>query len=87
MAQSKEKKRKNKMRGKGKTGNREGTKIQQQLEATRNKNKLAFKKEYDRAKREGEEIEGDLEFLRGAKVAKVDLGEERESGGKRQRLF
>jgi len=59
----KEKKRKNKMRGKGKAGHIAESKLHQTQEAVREKNKVLYKKEYEKQKLEGEQMKSELEFL------------------------
>ena len=59
----KDKKKKNKMRGKGKIGQEMGNKTHSMHEAMREKNKLMYKKEYEKHKKEQEMLEGDIEFL------------------------
>ena len=57
------KKRAKKMRGKNKAGHVQETKIRQQHEAIREKNKLAYLQEFKRAKVQTETMNNDLEFL------------------------
>ena len=59
----KTKKRVKKMRGKAKTGRVEGSKVKQQHEATREKNKLALLKDYKKAREHERTMNDDLEFL------------------------
>ena len=61
--QKKDKKKKNKARGKGKIGNEMKSKVHQMHEKIREKNKLLYKREYERGKEEQETMEHDLEFL------------------------
>ena len=56
-------KKKNKMRGKGKIGREMENKVHQTHELVREKNKLLYKREYDRAKLESETLENDIGFL------------------------
>lgn len=58
-----EKKRKNKMRGKGKDGHVQEVKIQHLHQSMRAKNKLAYLKEYRKAKEITDAVTNDLEFL------------------------
>lgn len=58
-----EKKAKKKMRGKSKDGHVQTVKVQHQHEAIRQKNKLAYLKEYKKAKEISNVVEQDLEFL------------------------
>ena len=58
-----EKKIKKKMRGKGKDGHVQEVKIQHLHQSMRAKNKLAYLKEYKKAKEVTDAIENDLEFL------------------------
>ena len=51
------------MRGKNKAGHVEESKIRQQHEAIREKNKLAYLQEFKRAKVQTETMTNDLEFL------------------------
>lgn len=51
------------MRGKNKAGHVQETKIRQQHEAIREKNKLAYLQDYKRAKLQTETMNNDLEFL------------------------
>ncbi len=51
------------MRGKLKSGHVEESKVRQQHEAIREKNKLAFLHEFKRAKVQTETMNNDLEFL------------------------
>ena len=59
----KEKKKAKKMRGKGKIGREMENKTHQLHETMRDKNKLLYKREYQRNKQENEQLQGDLEFL------------------------
>lgn len=59
----KEKKRKNKARGKGKVGREMENKTHSLHEAMREKNKLLYKREYERNKQEQETMGEDIEFL------------------------
>lgn len=52
LSQKKKDKKKNKMRGKGKTGREMENKVHQMHEGMREKNKLLYKREYERAKHE-----------------------------------
>lgn len=56
-------KKKNKARGKGKVGREMENKVHQQHEAMREKNKLLYKREYERAKHEHDTLEQDIGFL------------------------
>ena len=58
-----EKKRVKKMRGKGKDGHVQEVKIQHLHQSMREKNKLAYLKEYRKAKEVTDTLTGDLEFL------------------------
>ena len=58
-----EKKRVKKMRGKGKDGHVQTVKIQHLHQGMREKNKLAYLKEYKKAKEVTDAVEDDLEFL------------------------
>ena len=58
-----EKKIKKKMRGKGKDGHVQEVKIQHLHQSMRSKNKLAYLKEFKKAKEVTDAIENDLEFL------------------------
>lgn len=59
----KEKKRVKKMRGKNKAGHKEESKVRQQHEAIRDKNRVALKNDYKRAKGQEAAMSADLEFL------------------------
>lgn len=56
-------KKKNKMRGKGKIGREMENKVHHQQEVIREKNKLQYKREYEKAKKEEETMGNDIEFL------------------------
>jgi histidyl-tRNA synthetase len=83
----KEKKAKKKMRGRNKIGNKMASQTRQMHEKEREKNKLAYLKDYEREQKERSIIEQDLEFL-GKHERKFDpvevVGKE---GEKRQRLY
>lgn len=51
------------MRGKMKDGHVQEVKIQHQLESMREKNKLAYLKEFRKAKEQTQTVTADLEFL------------------------
>ena len=51
------------MRGKGKIGREMENKTHQLHETMRDKNKLLYKREYERNKQENELLQGDIEFL------------------------
>jgi hypothetical protein len=51
------------MRGKGKTGREMENKVHQLHETMREKNKLLYKREYEKSKREAETLEDDIGFL------------------------
>jgi U3 small nucleolar RNA-associated protein 7 len=59
----KEKKRVKKMRGKMKDGHVQEVKVQQMHEMTREKNKLAYLKEFRKAKEQTQTVTNDLEYL------------------------
>jgi len=59
----KDKKKRNKMRGKGKIGREMENKTHQVHEQMREKNKLLYKREYDRYKMEQQTLEEDIGFL------------------------
>ena len=61
--QRKEKKRRNKMRGKGKVGREMENKTHQMHEQMREKNKIQYKREYERHKLEAGTMEEDIGFL------------------------
>ena len=52
LLKKKEKKRANKMRGKNKVGNQEASKVRQQHEQIRERNKLQYLKDYNKAQAE-----------------------------------
>ena len=56
-------KKKNKARGKGKVGREMENKTHVQHESMREKNKLLYKREYERAKQENQTLEHDIGFL------------------------
>lgn len=56
-------KKKNKARGKGKIGREMENKTHKVHEAMREKNKLLYKREYEKTKKENETLEHDIEFL------------------------
>ena len=58
-----EKKARKKMRGKSKDGHVQEVKVKHQHEAMREKNKLAYLKEYKKAKEVTDTVTNDLEFL------------------------
>jgi hypothetical protein len=51
------------MRGKGKVGREMENKVHQQHELMREKNKLQYKREYERHKQEAATMEEDIDFL------------------------
>ena len=51
------------MRGKGKVGREMENKTHQLHESMREKNKLLYKREYERSKREQDTLNEDIEFL------------------------
>jgi U3 small nucleolar RNA-associated protein 7 len=61
--QKKDKKKRNKMRGKGKVGREMENKTHQMHEQMRDKNKMLYKREYERGKREADTMNDDIEFL------------------------
>lgn len=56
-------KKKNKMRGKGKIGREMENKTHVFHEQIREKNKLLYKREYEKTKKENDMLENDIEFL------------------------
>ena len=84
----KEKKAKKKMRGRSKIGNKMGSNTRQMHEKERQKNKLAYLKEYEREQKERTTIEQDLEFL-GKYEQKFDPVQQmfdKEGNAKRQKI-
>ena len=83
----KEKKKRNKMRGKGKIGHEMENKTHQLHESMREKNKLLYKREYDRNKQEQETLEEDIGFLDKIEAKFDPLDAAVRSGAKRQKLL
>jgi hypothetical protein len=59
----KDKKKRNKMRGKGKIGREMENMVHQDHKGIREKNKILYKREYDQIKKENDMLETDIGFL------------------------